>query len=117
MSTEFAANVFQFGDVVGRGIWEIGHYRQHLRYQVFLAGTTPATVLPDFPIMRIGENDREVRFWLDSHEKLHELLRPLANITGVNLADVDFANEKAFYQWNDTHNIEHALFDEAFGVG
>lgn len=116
MSTEFGANIFQFGDVAGRGEWEIGHYRQHLRYQVVLAGLTPARVLPDYPIMRIGETKAEVKSWLGSHEVLHELLRPLANITGVNLANVDMESPSAFYAWMDTHNLEHQLFDIAFGV-
>jgi len=116
MSTEFGANVFEFGDSAGRGEWEIGHYRQHLRYQVVLASLANPIVIPDFPIMRIGENKNEVRVWLDTHENLHTLLRGFANVNGINLSQVDLSDPNEFYQWMDSHNLEHAILDAIFGV-
>jgi hypothetical protein len=35
--TEFAINQVAFGDNAGLGAWEVGHYRQHVTYNNFLA--------------------------------------------------------------------------------
>jgi hypothetical protein len=114
--TEFGANLYAFGDTVGRGEWEIGHYRQHLDYQRVLGNRTPPVILPDFPVMRIGETSKEIRFWLDAHESLHNLLRPLANVQGTDLSQLDWQNPGYFYEWMQAHNDEHTLLDQAFGV-
>jgi hypothetical protein len=117
MSTEFSPNTVQYGDAAGLGAWSDGHFRQHLRYNAVLAARTPAVVLPEFPILNAFQGNRqEIRFWLNAHENWHEQLRPFANVSGANLADLDIDNERLFYEWQDTHNIEHALLDQAFGV-
>lgn len=120
MSSEFANNTVLYGDVVGIGVWADGHYRQHLRYNDVLAKRTPPVILPDFPIFwfpLFSGTRKEIRFWLDSHEQWHEQLRPVANITGPNFADLDWTKEAYFYDWIDTHNVEHDLLDRAFGTG
>jgi hypothetical protein len=35
--TQFSPNLVAFGDQAGLGAWEVGHYRQHLAYNQFLA--------------------------------------------------------------------------------
>lgn len=120
MSTEFQPNTVAYGDTAGLGAWSDGHYRQHLRYNAILASQTNPIVLPEFPIFYFplfGGDEKEIRFWLDSHESWHELLRPIANITSANLADLDYKDPDYFYEWQDTHNAEHTLLDLAFGAG
>ncbi len=120
MTSEFAINQIEYGDTVGMGLWSDGHYRQHLRYNAVLAGRSPPVLLPTFPIFYFpifDGNDTEIRFWLNSHESWHELLRPIANVTGADLSDLDYKNPQYFYEWVDTHNAEHALLDAAFGTG
>jgi hypothetical protein len=116
MSTEFSTNTFEYGDEAGLGAWTIGHYRQHLRYEAVLAALAPPIIIPTYPIIQFGGNRTEIRFWLDDHEKLHEQLRPIANVSGSNLADLDYDDPGFFYQWLDTHNAEHAQLDQAFGL-
>jgi len=117
MASEFAIGLVAFGDPAGLGAWEIGHYRQHLRYNAFLAAMTPPAVLTEFPILRlVGSVGAEIVFWLDAHEKWHELIRPFANVTGVNLSGFDIENREIFYQWLDLHNAEHQEIDQAFGL-
>ncbi len=119
MTSEFAINQVEYGDVAGMGAWSDGHYRQHLRYNAVLAGRSPSVIIPTFPIFYFpifGGNPTEIKFWLDSHENWHEQIRPFANITGANFADLDYRNPLYFYEWQDTHNAEHALLDSAFGV-
>lgn len=116
MSTEFAINTFEYGDEAGLGQWTIGHYRQHLRYEAVLAGLPTPIIIPTYPIIQFGGNRTEIRFWLNDHESLHELLRPIANVTGANYADLDYDDPALFYEWIDLHNQEHQLLDVAFGV-
>jgi hypothetical protein len=116
MTTEFSPNLVAYGDVAGLGRWLVGHYRQHLRYNDVLAGRSPPVIIDDFPILELGSNSQERRVWADQHEKWHELIRPFANVTGIDLANIDFSDPSQFYQWIDLHNAEHALIDTAFGV-
>ena len=114
MSTEFAFNQFQFGDAAGSGIWLIGHYRQHLRYNGVLAARSPPVLIPSFSILTIEGGNK--RAWLDAHASWHNLLRPIANVTGIDLAVVDLDDEREFYSWIDAHNLEHQIMDAVFGV-
>lgn len=117
MTTEFLANTVVFGDQPGLGEWEIGHFRQHLRYNGVLAARSPAVVIPVFPIMNlVGMTDQEVFFWLDAHENWHEQIRPFANVTGINLSFFDVRSPDSFYEWQDLHSAEHNLIDRAFGL-
>lgn len=116
MSTEFALNTFAFGDAAGSGEWLIGHYRQHLRYNAVLAQQSPPVVLPTFEIMSVEGGSIGRRAWLNDHSTWHNLLRPLANVTGIDLSIVDMDNESEFYSWIDAHNQEHQILDIVFGV-
>jgi hypothetical protein len=116
MATEFDPDIYEFGDRAGQGRWEIGHYRQHLRYLALLASLSPPIILADQPIITMGTTDLEHRIWLQSHQLMHGLLRPYANVTGIDLSLVDLTNEEQFYVWLDVHSDEHALIDQAFGL-
>lgn len=117
MSRDFIANTVVFGDIPGLGAWEVGHYRQHLDYNAHLAAKTPPVIIPVFPIFRlVGLTQSEIVFWLDAHENWHEQIRPFANVTGLNLSYFDVRNPDSFYEWQDLHNAEHQLIDQAFGL-
>jgi hypothetical protein len=116
MSTEFALNTFAFGDAAGNGIWLVGHYRQHLRYNSVLAARSPPVLIPEFSILTVEGGNIGRKSWLDAHANWHQLLRPFANITGVDLSAVDMEEEQQFYGWISAHNDEHSLLDVAFGV-
>ena len=116
MSTEFALNLFAFGDAAGNGEWLLGHFRNHLQYNAKLAARTPPVLLPEFPILAVEGGKIGRKSWLDSHADWHNLLRPLAGATGIDLSVVDFDNENEFYQWVDAHRAEHQFLDVVFGV-
>ena len=117
MTTEFQVAFVAYNDAAGLGLWEIEHYRQHLRYKDVLAARSPPQIIQDFPIMRlVGSSPGELKSWLAMHEKLHETLRPLANVSGPNYADVDFSDPQAFDDWLNVHKTEHDLLDTAFGL-
>lgn len=116
VSTEFALNTFAFGDEAGNGEWLVGHYRQHLRYNAVLAAQTPSVQIPVFPIATVDGGAAGRRFWLDAHYNWHQIIRPFANATGIDLSVVNFDDQAQFYSWIDAHNQEHAFLDQAFGV-
>jgi hypothetical protein len=114
---QFLPNTFEFGDAAGLGAWLVGHYRQHLAYNVFIAANTnPPTELPEFNILTVEGARLGAQTWLNDHESWHELVRPFANVTGVDLSAVDMNKPEDFYEWIDLHNQEHAAIDQAFGL-
>jgi hypothetical protein len=117
VTSEFSPNLFEFGDIAGNGAWLDGHYRQHLRYNDVLAGQTPPIIINVYPILVVQAGELGRKDWLNSHENWHELVRPFANITSIDLSDVDLSDPNKFYEWMDLHNQEHAALDQAFGVG
>lgn len=119
MTNTFQANVVVFGDTVGLGVWSMGHWLQHMRYNTILAGLTPPTVLPVYPIIEcplFGRDDRVIKLWLGSHEDWHELLRQLVNVTGEDLSDFDYRSAESYYEWMDYHNAEHLIINVALGA-
>lgn len=116
MSTEFALTVYLLGDRAGQGRWEVGHYRQHLRYQQLFAQQTPPFIVPDHPILLMGKTDLERRTWLNDHQNIHSVLRAKANVTGIDLSQVDLNDPHDFLTWLDAHATEHALIDLNLGL-
>ena len=116
MASEFQPTDFVFGDRAGQGLWEIGHYRQHVRYVQFLATQAVPILIADHPMITMGNNDFERKIWLQDHANAHLTLRVYANVTGVDLAAVDFNDRDEFLIWLDSHATEHSLIDQAFGL-
>jgi hypothetical protein len=116
VSTEFNPSVFEFGDAAGAGAWLVGHFRQHLRYNDVLTNQSPPVILPTFAILQVEGGKIGRGAWLNDHASWHNLLRPRANITGIDLSQVNMDDESQFYSWLDAHNQEHQLLDIIFGV-
>jgi len=114
--TEFNPTVFVLGDRAGQGRWEVGHYRQHLRYLTRLGNLFFPVVIADHPLLSIGTNKTQQKLWLEDHASAHNTLRQYTNVTGVDLSIVDLTNPDEFQVWLDSHATEHALLDQAFGI-
>ena len=117
MGTEFALNIFEFGDIAGTGEWLVGHYRQHLRYNAAILASPAKALISVWPILIVQAGELGRRDWLNSHESWHEAVRPFANVTSIDLSVVNFDDENQFYEWMSLHNQEHDALDAAFGVG
>ena len=116
MTTQFEFNTLEYGDAAGWGEWLVGHYRQHLAYVTVLATRATPVLIDIQPILRMEGGDAGLRFWLDAHNNWHNDIRSFANITGIDLTEVNFKNQGEWYSWIDYHNQEHAALDIAFGV-
>ena len=114
--TEFNPTVFSLGDRAGQGRWEVGHYRQHLNYVTKLANLSPAIVIADHPILRIGTNKTQQKLWLEDHANVHNTLRQYTNVTGIDLSEVNLEDPNEFQVWLDSHATEHQLIDQALGL-
>lgn len=116
MASEFQPTTFVFGDRAGQGMWEIGHARQHQRYVFYLMNQSVPILVADHPILTMGKTDFERKVWLQDHANLHNQLRSIGNITGIDLAAVDFTDRSQFTVWLDDHASEHSLIDFRFGL-
>jgi len=116
MASEFQINTFAFGDAAGNGEYLVGHFRNHLQYNASLASRTPPIEIPEFHILTVEGGKLGRQTWLNDHQSWHSLIRPFANVTGIDLSVVDFDNEADFYAWIDAHNQEHQLLDIVFNV-
>jgi hypothetical protein len=116
MTSQFQPNTLVFGDRAGLGAWLVGHYRQHLAYNDFLATQSPPILIPPFNILTVEGGSIGQQLWLNDHESWHKLIRPFANVTGVDLSVVNMDDPEQFYAWIDLHNQEHAAEDTAFGL-
>jgi hypothetical protein len=107
---------FLFGDDAGFGQWRQEHWLEHIQFvQIAQAQTTPI-LIPDYDLTSWQNTRSFARNWLVTHESLHEDLRNITGVSGINLADVDLSKEDEFYTWLDAHADEHAQLRTAFGI-
>lgn len=112
----FFHDTFLFGDQAAFGLYRQEHWLEHIQFvQIGQAQATPI-LIPDYDFTSWSDDRGFVRNWLVTHESLHETLRGITGVSGVNLADVDFSKEAEFYTWLDAHRTEHAALRAAFGI-
>ena len=112
----FFHDQFLFGDDAAFGQYRQEHWLEHVQFvQIAQQQATPI-LIPDYDLTSWQNDQRFERFWLTTHESVHERLRQITGVGGVNLADVDLSNEGEFYTWIDAHRDEHAALRKAFGI-
>jgi hypothetical protein len=116
MAINFDPDLYLPGDTEGQGYWLMGHYREHRQFVDILAAGTPTVLIPDFPLLEMGDNEARQRVWLETHENAHALLRSFTNVTGTDFALVDLTSADDFNVWMDSHAFEHRLLRAAFGI-
>jgi len=112
----FAHPIVMQGDDAGWGQWLQEHQYEHTQFIQLGQAATPAVLWPDYDLASWEKSKRFERFWLNTHNDVHQQLRGQFGITGIDLADVDLSNERQFYQWLDDHAQEHANLRAAFGI-
>jgi hypothetical protein len=116
VTTEFDPTTFSLGDRAGQGQWSVGHARQHIRYLQRLAGLSSPIIIPDHPLLRMGDTEVELKIWLQDHASVHQTLRQYTNVSGIDLSQVDTTDPDEFQVWLDSHATEHSLIDQALGL-
>lgn len=110
----FFHDICLFGDEAGFAQYRQEHWYEHIQF-VQIA-QSHLKLIPDYDLTSWDNTKEFARDWLTTHETVHENLRFLTGVSGVNLADVDLSNESEWYQWLDAHRVEHAALRTAFGI-
>jgi hypothetical protein len=113
---QFQPDQCTFQDYPGMGMWDDNHYREHLQFvQVLAAQTTPTLIdNPDFLSMLTAGNVR--RQILDSHTAIHNQLRQITNVSGVDYSTFNIDQEGDFYNFLGYHSVEHAQIRQVLGI-
>jgi len=105
-----------FGDPVGFSIYCQEHAYEHVQFLKLYQAKSPPVLLPDYDLGSWENEKSFVTEWLATHEAVHEQLRALTGVSGVNLADVDLTKEAEWYVWMDDHRAEHGALRAALGI-
>lgn len=114
---QFAPSQVTFNDnPVGYGQFDIGHYREHIQFVQVLAARSPVILLPDpdFGAMLMG--GRSQRESMEQHQVVHDLLRQITGVQGVDYTDFRMDDESDFYSFLSYHETEHAQIRAALGI-
>lgn len=112
----FQPDQVSFGDGAGYGDWDTGHAREHITFVQAFAGRTPPVLLADYPLLAFLTGGPARKSVLESHAKVHTLIRPLVGISGIDLSGVDLDNEGQFYDWLGRHAEEHRQIRQFLGM-
>jgi len=105
------------GDEAGFAQYRQEHWYEHRQFVAIGQANHPVILIPDYDLTTWQDgNQAFTTSWLTTHESVHEALRYYTGVTGINLADVNFAKEDEFYEWIDAHRQEHAALRKAFGI-
>lgn len=103
-------------DPAGFGRWLIGHYLEHKEFIMLANGLTPPTLIPDYALQSWSDEPVFVSGWLNVHANVHNALRVPANVTGIDLSNVDLTDDNQWYEWMLDHSQEHAALRAFYGV-
>lgn len=112
----FFHDICLFGDPAGFAQYRQEHWYEHVQFVQIGQAASPVKLIPDYDLTSWLDDDSFKRAWLTTHESVHENLRYLTGVGGINLADVNLDNETEWYQWLDAHRVEHAQLRQAFGI-
>jgi hypothetical protein len=81
-------------------------------YNIMQMGPGPEGTPGEF----LGDNPNEFATWLNDHADIHNVLRELTNVSGIDLSLFDIRSPDQWYLWQQAHAEDHAQFDAALGT-
>ena len=112
----FRPDTVLFDDPIGFGMWRRGHWDEHRQFIGLGALLTTLVIIPDYDFGIWYDDPAAVRSWLNYHNVVHNLLNGAANLTGIDLSQVDLTDEGQWYEWHDDHRQTHSLLQQFFGI-
>lgn len=114
---QFAPDQCEFGDQAGYGIFDIGHWREHIQLVLLFQAQTPSLIIPnpDFGAILSG-GPSNLRGGLDQHQTVHSLLRQFTGVAGVDYTDFRLDQQTDFYSFLGYHSAEHAQIRQVLGL-
>lgn len=116
MSATFFHNVVLPDDPNGFGVWLMEHYREHIQFVLIALNQTPPVYIPDYAIQSWSDKPAERAAWMDSHQQIHNALRNMTGVSGIDLSVVDLENTVSWFLWFDAHAAEHVALETALGT-
>lgn len=114
---QFAPSQVTFNDnPKGYGAWDMGHGREHIQFVQVLAARTPAILLPDPDFLAILSGGYTRDQSMQTHQTVHELLREITGVGGVDYTDFKLDQENDFYSFVSYHEQEHQQIRAALGI-
>jgi hypothetical protein len=113
---QFAPDQCEFGDVPGYGIWDIGHWREHIQLVLLFAAQTPQVLIPNPDFGGILSGGGIIRESLDQHQIVHDLLRQQTGVAGVDYTDIKLDQQTDFYSFMGMHADEHRQLRQVLGI-
>lgn len=113
---QFAPDQVTFGDVPGLGMWDVGHYREHLQFVQILGDQTPAILLSDYDFSQmLTAGALRSSIW-ETHSEAHNLLRQITSVSGVDYSQFNLDSAEDFYNFTGYHSLEHQQLRQALGI-
>lgn len=116
MTINFQPDVCLPKDPAGFGLWLAGHYYEHVTMRQRAALISPPQNVPDYDIYSWSDDPQFVTGWLSNHQTIHTVLRSGANLTGIDLSQVDLTDDEQFAEWMDDHSQEHIALRSFYGI-
>lgn len=116
MASIFVNQEFIPGDMEGFAVWRSQHYYEHLQFNLIARNIPNPVILPEYDIYSWDNDPKFAKLWLDGHYEIHQALRQLSGVSGIDLQNVDFTNQEQVFIWLESHSQEHILLEEAFGI-
>lgn len=112
----FAPDQVTFKDVPGYGMWDTGHYREHLQFVQVLAGSVPPILLSNYDFSSMLTGGGAQKSIAQTHQAAHDLLSQITGITAVDFSAFDLQNDQDFYSFLSYHSTTHAQLRQALGI-
>lgn len=112
----FRPDLVQPRDPAGFGLWLRGHYDEHKQFITLSLALTPPLTVPDYDLLAWSDDPSIMRFWLNAHASIHQIIDQAAGITSIDLAAVDLSNDEEFDIWQEDHALSHADERAFFGI-
>ena len=114
--SQFAPDQCGFGDPVGYGAFDMGHYREHLQFIQVLAQRVPAVLIPDHDFSAFLTGGSAKTSAVLAHGQVHVLLGAALGITSVDFSGFNLDDQSNFYDFLGDHAGTHAEIRKQLGI-
>lgn len=116
MTSVFVHTDFIPGDKEGFGLWRAEHTYEHERLNLLCRNLVNPRIIPEYDILSWNDDPEIRKDWLEGHTDMHQALRDITGVTGVDLNLVDWNDAVQLLSWLENHSSEHAVLDQILGV-
>lgn len=113
----FTPDIVESRDVVGFGHWLNGHYYEHQQFIQAGIQQAPPIFFVNYDLLAWDATFPESALaWIGVHEQMHESLRGVTGVQGIDLGSVDPTDAAAFQVWMQWHATEHQKLRQVFNI-